>query len=152
MAARPPKIRYTHDGVIDMIIAEPQISQNEIAARFGYTPSWISTVMTSDAFKARLAERKSEIVDPVLRMNMEERFRAVTERSLAVLMEKLTQPASSVPDALALQAANLGAKSLGFGVPQTQVNVGIDLRGALEEAQARREARYGGLALVGAPG
>ena len=94
----------------------------------------------------------TKVVDPVLRMNMEERFRAVTQRSLEVLMDKLTQTSSSVPDALALQAAALGAKSLGFGVPQTQVNVGIDLRGALEEAQARREARYGGLALVGAAG
>ena len=68
--AKPPKIRYSHDGMIDMIVAEPWISQNELALRFGYTASWVSTIMTSDAFKAKLELRKDEIVDPVLRMGL----------------------------------------------------------------------------------
>ena len=113
--ARPPRIRYTHEGLIDMIIAEPWISQNELAMRFGYTAPWISTVMTSDAFLAKLEERKAEVVDPVLKMGLDERFKAVTTRSLEVLMEKLSEPASCVPDNLALRAAELGAKSLGLG-------------------------------------
>ena len=113
--ARPPKIRYSHDGMIDMIVAEPWISQNELALRFGYTASWVSTIMTSDAFKAKLELRKDEIVDPVLRMGLEERFKAVTQRSLEILMEKLQAPAAFIPDNLVLQAAALGAKSLGLG-------------------------------------
>ena len=116
--AKPPKIRYSHDGMIDMIVAEPWISQNELAARFGYTPSWVSTIMTSDAFKAKLELRKDEIVDPAIRLSLDERFRAVTQKSLEVLMEKLNQPASFVPDNLALRAAELGAKSLGLGANQ----------------------------------
>ena len=63
--ARPPRIRYTHEGLIDMIIAEPWVSQNELAMRFGYTAPWISTVMTSDAFLAKLEERKAERRRPV---------------------------------------------------------------------------------------
>lgn len=147
--ARPPKIRYTHEGLIDMIIAEPWVSQNELSARFGYTPAWISTIMTSDAFLSKLAERKGEVVDPVLQMGLEERFRAVTKRSMEVLMDKLSKPSEAIDDKLALRAAELGAKSLGFGVAQTQVNVGVDLRVALEEAQARRAERFSGLSLVG---
>jgi hypothetical protein len=101
--------------MIDMIVAEPWISQNELALRFGYTASWVSTIMTSDAFKAKLELRKDEIVDPVLRMGLEERFQAVTQRSLEVLMEKLASPAAAIPDNLVLRAAELGAKSLGMG-------------------------------------
>lgn len=118
-----PKIRYTHDGLIDMVIAEPMVSQNELAARFGFTPSWISIIMTSDAFKAKLEMRRAEVVDPVLRASLEDRFRAVTQRSLEVLLDKLHQPSSLVPDQLALQAASLGAKSLGMGQPKPQGEV-----------------------------
>jgi hypothetical protein len=122
MAAKPPAVRYSHEAMIDMLVAEPWISQNELAARFGYTAAWVSTIMTSDAFKARLEMRKDEVVDPALRLSMEERFKAVTTKSLEVLMEKLAQPASFVPDNLALRAAELGAKSLGMG-QQQQVQV-----------------------------
>jgi hypothetical protein len=113
-----------------MIVAEPWISQNELAARFGYTASWVSTIMTSDAFKCKLEERKDEIVDPVLRMGLEERFQAVTQRSLEILMEKLSAPTSAIPDNLVLQAAALGAKSLGMGQIRPEVGLppvnGID--------------------------
>jgi hypothetical protein len=117
-AIRPTKLRYTHEAVIDMIVADPGVSQNKLAATFGYTPGWLSTVMGSDAFKARLAERREEIVDPVLRMSLEERMKALVEKSLEVLAEKLSQPALQVPDNLALRAMELGAKSLGMGQKQ----------------------------------
>jgi len=115
MAARPPVLRYSHDNMIDQLIAQPRITQNELAGMFGYSPTWVSTIMCSDAFKAKLEHRREEIVDPELRLTLEESFRAVTQRSLQVLMEKLDRPASVVPDGLVLKAMELGAKSLGMG-------------------------------------
>ena len=107
------KVRYTHDAVIDLIIENPQISQNQIAATFGYTPGWLSQVMSSDAFKARLEARKDDLVDPQLRLTLNEKFSAMVSRSLDVLAEKLNE---HNPDPmLALKAAELGAKSLGLG-------------------------------------
>lgn len=109
------KVRYTHDAMIDMLIAEPEISQNTLAARFGFTPPWISIVINSDAFRARLAQRKVEIVDPILVATVNEKFRAVTHRSLEILAEKLSKPSETVSDQLVLRAAELGAKALGIG-------------------------------------
>jgi len=109
------KVRYSHDGMIDLIVEDPSISQNRIAEIFGYTPAWVSLVMSSDAFKERLAARKAELVDPAIRATLEERFRSVVTRSLEVLADKLSAPSSVVPDALALRAAELGAKALGLG-------------------------------------
>ena len=83
-AIRPTKLRYTHEAVIDMIIAEPGVSQGKLAAMFGYTQGWLSTVMGSDAFKAKLAERRGELVDPVLKLSLDERFRGMVEKSLEV--------------------------------------------------------------------
>ncbi len=114
------RVRYTHEDCVDLILANPGISQNEIAARYGYSAAWISVVINSDAFQARLAARRAELIDPGLMASLNERFRALTVRSVEVLQEKLCLPSSQVPDQLALQAAALGAKALGLGLPQPQ--------------------------------
>lgn len=114
-SVRPPKIRYTHEAMADLILENPWISQNQLAAHFGYSPAWISTVITSDGFQSFLAARRGELIDPELRLTLEERFRALTVQSLRVLQEKLAKPADQVSEQLALRAAELGAKSLGVG-------------------------------------
>lgn len=107
------KMRYSHADMIDFIIANPGVSQNALASRYGYTPSWISNVMASDAWKAAMAARREELVDPVLLASIEEKFRAVAEKSLERLMEKLSAPV--VSDNVVLKAAELGAKALNVG-------------------------------------
>lgn len=110
---RLQKVRYTHADMIDFIIRFPEASQNEIAARYGYTPGWISNVLASDAFQAAMAARKEEIVDPELKATIEERMRALVIRSQQVLMSKLNQP--QVSDAVALRSLELGARALAIG-------------------------------------
>lgn len=113
------RVRYTHDAMIDVIIATPMISQNELAAMFGYTPAWISTIMCSDAFQEKLLLRRNEMVNPGIASNVNERFRGLAQRSLEVLNAKLSQPVNMVSDELALKAAGLAAKAMnigGFGV------------------------------------
>lgn len=107
------KVSYTHADMIDFIIMNPGVKQGEIARRYGYTESWVSLVMSSDAFKSALAARKSELVDPTILATINERFDAMTKRSLERLMEKLDAP--QVSDAVVLKAVELGAKALGVG-------------------------------------
>jgi hypothetical protein len=111
--ARPPRVRYSHLGMIDLLIANPGISQNQVAAHFGYTPSWVSVIITSDSFQSLLAARRAELIDPMIIATLDETFKALTHRSLQLLLAKLDQP--NVSDNLALRAAELGAKSLGLG-------------------------------------
>ena len=56
------KVNYSHDGMINLILANRGITQNAIAAHYGYSASWVSQVMSSDAFQAKLAERAAEIM------------------------------------------------------------------------------------------
>lgn len=112
------KVRYTHEDCIDRILSDPTISQNELAAIYGYSPGWMSIAINSDAFQAALAARRQELIDPVLRASLNDHMKAVATQSFRILAEKLAQPAAAVPDALALQAAALGAKCLGYGLPQ----------------------------------
>lgn len=109
----PGKIRYEHQDMVDFLIGNPHVTQNELAARYGYSPSFISILLNSDAFQSMYAERRKALVDPVLVSTLETRFKALTQRSLDRLLEELDKPACK-PE-IALRAAELGAKSLGLG-------------------------------------
>lgn len=111
----PLRVSYTHDAMIDLIIARPTVTNNELASVFGYTAAWCSMIKSSDAFKARLAARKGELVDPTLTATIEDRIKGITERALQVMAEKLEAPSAMVPDTLVMRAAEFGAKSLGIG-------------------------------------
>lgn len=116
------KVSYTHDSMIDLLISNPEISQGQIADHYGYTPGWVSRVIRSDAFRERLAARKAEIVDPKILESVELQFEVLVKRSLEVLQEKLrieNQPSAD----LALKTAELGARALGYGAKQSQVNI-----------------------------
>lgn len=117
------RVHYTHDAMIDTMLACPGISQGELAKHFGFTEAWVSRVLCSDAFQARLAERKTELIDPSIIASIEERFRGVTMQSLDILAAKLEATQSAE---MALQTLGVATKALGFGartsVPQVQNN------------------------------
>ena len=107
---------YSHDGMIDLIIQNPAIHQNALAAHFGYTASWVSQIISSDAFQARLAERKDELVDPTIRATVEQNFKALVTRSLDILMHKLNKHPDDIPDQLALRTMEIASRAAGYGV------------------------------------
>lgn len=115
------KVNYTHEDMIDFILANPKVSQTEIARRYGYTNGWVSRIISSDAFRAMYARRRDEVIDPVVLQEAEERFRALTIRSIDVIMEKL----DSAPTAdIGLKALEIASRAQGYGVAKgATVNV-----------------------------
>ena len=109
------KVRYTHDAMIDLIIAEPSIKQNDLAAVFDRSAAWISQIVNSDAFQARLAERKGELVDPTIALTIKERLQAVANVSLEKLLSKIDSPIQLVSDDFLLQSAKFATTALGYG-------------------------------------
>lgn len=110
------KVSYTHKDMADFILANPSVTQNALGERYGYRPHTVSVIMNSDAFQCYLASRREDLIDPILRLSIEDRMRAVTSKSLEVLQEKLSLPADMISDELALRAAAMGAKALGMGM------------------------------------
>lgn len=126
------KVRYTHEDMIAQLIANPLISQNELADRYGYSPAWISRIMTSDSFQARLHEESAKYIDPVIRASVQERFKALVSRSLEIIEEKLNKPSDAISEQFALRTFELGARAAGYGAriesqPAPQQNVHIHL-------------------------
>ena len=114
------RVKYTHDAMIDLIIANPAIKQGDLAQHFGYTQAWVSRIFNSDAFQARLAQRKTELVDPSITLTIDEKLRALADKSLDVVLEKLT--VTQNPDT-AIKALELTTKALGYGARQQNVNL-----------------------------
>lgn len=118
------KIRYTHDAVIDEIIANPAISQGELAARFGYTQAWMSIIVNSDAFQERLAERKAQLIDPKLQATIEDRLDGLARRALDKLLDRLDNgtPISN-KDLLSMATLGVGDKNKRPSGPVSQQNL-----------------------------
>lgn len=132
------KVAYTHDAMIDLIIARPDIKGVELAAHFGYSQPWISRIIGSDAFQARLAERKGVLIDPTLVQSFDERIKGLAITSLDIIQEKLD--ATRNPQ-LALSTLELTTKALSMGArgqreSGTTVNFVVALPPKAESAEA----------------
>lgn len=127
------KVRYSHDAMIDLLVQDPAIRQNDLAVIFDRSPAWISQIINSDAFQARLEERRGELVDPIIRQTIEERIRALAQVSLDKLMERVVSPLAPTDDfllrttELSLRAAGYGARVGGPGGGSTNVAVVIQV-------------------------
>lgn len=102
-----------HEAMVDTLIAHPATTPAQLAVMFGYTVEGVRIVMRTDAFREKLAERKGELVDPLLTAKVEDRLNALADLSIQKLLEKLNNPAPS--DKLVLGAAELSTRALGYG-------------------------------------
>lgn len=139
------RVNYSHDAMIDLIVTNPDISQNELAAYFGYSVGWVSRVRNSDAFLARLAERKADLVDPSIAATVDEKIRAVADRAWGTVLEKIDKGVVTFDQAL--NAAEKAGKALGYGARAQNVNVQQNFVVALPQKAPTAEAwatRYAG--------
>ena len=126
---RIDRVSYTHDAMIDLVLSNPVISQNEIAAHFGYTASWVSIIFNSDAFQSRLAARKEEIIDPLVRGQVEEAIKGLVARSVDILREKLNNPNASTE--LAMEVFKASTRAAGYGARTGNTTVNVNAPGSL---------------------
>jgi hypothetical protein len=132
-------VNYTHRDMIDYILTHPGVSQNTVAAHFGYSVSYLSQLMVSDAFQSEFAQRREKMVDPVIAANVKLNFEAMVLRSQEVLMEKLSLPSHQIPDQLALRALDLASRSAGYGSRDPPVAVQVNIENHLEVLGANLE-------------
>lgn len=130
------KVSYSHDAVMDQLLANPMLTMKELATMFGFSAQWIRRVVNSDAFQARLAERKAQLIDPLITSSVEERMRAVVNLSLEILDEKLE--ATRDPK-LAIKSLEVCQRAAGYGA-KTTVEVNNSFVVAMPEKAPSEEA------------
>lgn len=107
------RMGYSHQAMADILLMRPEISGDELAAMFGRSRGWISTIKNSDAFQALVAARRAELIDPEITLSLRERATGVAAKSMQVIQDKLN--AAVVSDNFALRAFELSQKALGMG-------------------------------------
>ncbi len=146
------RVKYSHDAMIDLVITQPGITQNKIAEVFGYTAPWVSRIFNSDAFLARLAERKKDLVDPTILMSLDEKLNTLANQSAEILMDKLATVKN--PDT-ALKVLELTTKAMGYGARERNLSIQNNFVVAMPQKAATAEewaaAAMGSGAAAGRP-
>lgn len=118
------ELRPKHHAIMDFLLANPRESYSRVAAHFNVSPSWLSTVINSDIFQARLAQRRA-LMDQALNHNLTDRLSTIAEKSLGSLEDALEDEAVSVNTQLDI--AKLSLQALGFlGKPASSPTVVVN--------------------------
>jgi hypothetical protein len=127
------KLRIPHHAILDLMLANPFMTQNDIAKEAGYSVSWLSVLVNSDSFKSELNKRRTEL-NEVLAVEIQTDVTA-NLRSLALGGINKTKEliANSINLEQVTSATESALKLLGYGEqkkPQDPSNVtyNIDAR------------------------
>lgn len=105
------KLNHRHDAIAEWLIANPDKTLGECAATFGYTQSWLSIIVNSDAFRAvyeaKLGEYHDERIVP-----LRDKVHGIANRAVEKLGVSLD--AATDPDFI-LDVADKMLNRLGYG-------------------------------------
>lgn len=166
MTAQPNAWRWWYASIADWMLRNPGKTQEDCAAFFGKHPNTISRIVTSDVYRAYLAQRRREWQadhDGQLTQKLSD----VAMKSMDVILEQLDKKRDALRIDVLKDLMGTSLESLGFGkpnAPQVQVNQMVDASqqtvtvsvtpAALQEARAAlrlAEARRSQLIEVEAP-
>jgi len=114
-AVQVQKVTWSKEVMIDYMLANPGVTQNDLARVFDRTPTWISIIMNSDVFRAAFEERRKEMADPIIIATLKDKINTAAHLSMETIIERLSQPALKPTDAFVLEAAKLATTAMGFG-------------------------------------
>lgn len=113
----PARLSHTHEQIINWLILNPGASMRQCADTFGYTQSWLSTLIRSDLFQAALAERQMAVAARVV-ATIPQKLAAVTE----IALDKLADMVGTSEDQdFILDAADKALHRMGYA-PQSSRN------------------------------
>jgi len=75
------QVSNAHHAIIDWLLANPEKNYDACATAMGYTRSWLSTIIHSDAFKAEYARRRG-LLDQRINEGIVSKTAAVAKKAL----------------------------------------------------------------------
>lgn len=137
----PSSAMMWYDGIIDDMFANPGTTWADLARRLGRSHAVISTIVTSDLFKARYAQRRADF-DRAIQEKLTGKLVQVASAALDHTLTVLEKKRESIPLPQLQEITNASLDRLGYApqkhVPQTVVNVTQQNAGVVSpEALAR---------------
>lgn len=144
------KLNHSHEAIARWLLENPDRTMGQCADHFGYTASWLSIIIHSDAFQHHYRALQGK-ADEFVVADIPAKMRGVASMALdalAVQVEAAAQDRTVQPRAFLLQTSEALLSKLGYGAKPTQVNVntgggaaavavGVVQPEALERARAR---------------
>jgi len=145
-AIAPIRVSNRHNSIIDYLIANPAAKLRSVALTFGLTQSWLSVLIHSSAFKAKLAARQDLVFNEEVCATVEERLMGVASIATDRLLELVPRETDVkvIADTMDKTLKNLGYGQRTAGTHVHQNNT-LVLGGAVD-ARTINRAR----AMVGA--
>ncbi len=85
------RLSITHDAVMDWLLANPGKGQMRACAEyFGFTRAWLSSMIWSDAFQAKLRDKKEKLFDETV-IPLRDQMNGVAQRAIERLGEKVEE-------------------------------------------------------------
>lgn len=85
---KAPPIKPRYDTMLSWLIENPLSSNRDMAAYFGVTPAWMRAIVSSDAFRAKLAERQDEVFNTTV-LDLREKIHGAAHEAIDRLCEKI---------------------------------------------------------------
>lgn len=106
-----------HENIILYFLENPQATQQEAAKHFGVTGPWMSQIVNSSMFQARLADYRGEIFSSAI-MPLHEKLVALGASAVDRLQEKLLVEQDTEQ---LLEVADMALARLGYGTAKGTV-------------------------------
>jgi len=135
-------VSHWHEQIVDWMLTNPHLPLKDCASYFDRTPTWLSTVIHSDAFEQyraiRFAQHQERVSESVL-----SRVHGVADVALDVLQERIEVEREKISLDFVKDAASMALQQLGFGAkhspaaatPSLTVHVNAAPREVLAEAR-----------------
>jgi hypothetical protein len=104
-----------HDAILAFVMANPRIKRGEVASYFGVTEAWLSTIINSDIFQARLAERTDQVFCETL-VPLKDKVEAIAHTALDNLAKVLEHDQTAKTN---FATAEMALKMAGFNTKHT---------------------------------
>lgn len=140
------KMRWWYEAMADFMMANPNATQNEIAANFNRAVGTVSTIINSDAFKAYLRQRRSVHVE-ALDQSVRTKMLTVADRGFDLILDRFDKKRDSIPLETIQKLTETALKASGYGqlnAPGVSVTVNapttVPVSVSLADLQAAQQA------------
>lgn len=126
MSASIQKVSIKHEMIMNYIMENPQEPLASVAAHFGISSAWLSTVIHSPAFQDRLLEKKDVLFHHTVVATVRDKVSVLAHKALDKLVDQIdftldTKELRETAD-MALERLGYGGKNGGAGDGPTVIN------------------------------
>lgn len=108
------KLSWWHESIIDWMLLNPQGRLADAAVHFTVTQAWLSIIVNSDLFRARLTIRRAEMANEV-GSTVIEKLSGIAGQALESIAEKIEKEKTKIPLGELRETATMALEALGYG-------------------------------------